>query len=209
MGVSSNKRGTHYGKRRGRSAAECRGEGDTAEAHMKDTRPRNAEREAVKHTPRMCGGRGCAPRQRAVAKRPAPRNAEREAEKHTPRGWARGRTAAEGSGEVESEAVDMILFAPVPQAVQDLLLGRRVVGAHRVAAPRVIQHLFVLAQVHLIVRIAVDAAVREDVWVDVGTFCCVVVDHVQDHFNACLVQPARAAASCEVRQMPTGALHAQ
>jgi hypothetical protein len=70
------------------------------------------------------------------------------------------RTSAKGSGKVETEAIHMVLIHPMLKAVNNLLCHGWVIGTHSVATAAVVQELLVLAQVHLVVRLAVNTAMR-------------------------------------------------
>ena len=95
----------------------------------------------------------------------------------------------QGGGEVEAEPVHVHLGDPVPQGVHEQLQGVRVADVERVAGARVV-HVVLLVAVHQpVVRRVVDALEGQR-GAEVVAFGGVVVHHVQDHFDAGLVQVA-------------------
>ena len=74
-------------------------------------------------------------RARPASARAPPQPREPQTHAHTQR------TAAEAGREVEAEAVDVVLLHPVEQRGEDEVAHDRVVGAHRVAAPAVVEQL--------------------------------------------------------------------
>ena len=93
----------------------------------------------------------------------------------------------EGGGEVESEAVDVHLEHPVTQAVHDELERARVGHVERIAAAGVV-HVVARALRHeAVVGGVVDAAETER-RPQVIALRRVVVDHVEDHLDAGLVE---------------------
>ena len=97
--------------------------------------------------------------------------------------------AAQSRGEVEAEAVDVVLLHPLHEAVDDHLGHCRVVGVDGVAAARVVEQLHVGALVELVVDGVVDASEADEVRVVVSALYGVVVHDVQEHLEAA----ARAA----------------
>ena len=90
-------------------------------------------------------------------------------------------------GQVEAEAVHMHLQHPVTQAVHDQLEDLRVADVERVAAT---------GEIHVMARVILDHPVIDGVVHAAQaqgrplliTFAGVVVDHIQDDFDAGLVQ---------------------
>mmetsp|Transcript_11015 Transcript_11015/g.27849 ORF Transcript_11015/g.27849 Transcript_11015/m.27849 type:complete len:508 (+) Transcript_11015:925-2448(+) len=98
------------------------------------------------------------------------------------------RVPAQCAGEVKAKAVHVVLLHPVPQAVQDQRGHDRVVGVHRVAASRVVEHLVVALRILHVVHRAVDAPKAQHVRVGVPALGGVVIHDVQDHLDAAVVQ---------------------
>mmetsp|Transcript_1907 Transcript_1907/g.4738 ORF Transcript_1907/g.4738 Transcript_1907/m.4738 type:complete len:412 (-) Transcript_1907:1781-3016(-) len=96
--------------------------------------------------------------------------------------------AAQARGEVEAEAVHVVLLHPLHQAVDDHLGRHRMVGVDGVAAARVVQQLDVRLLVELVVDRVVDAAKGDEVGVIIAALGCVIVHDIQNDLNAGLVQ---------------------
>ena len=97
--------------------------------------------------------------------------------------------AGQRGGEVEAEAVDVHLQHPVAQRVHDQLQGVRVPHVQRVAGAGVVHVVLRLAVHDPVVRAVVDAAHGQR-RAEVVALGGVVVDDVEDHLDAGLVQVA-------------------
>ena len=97
--------------------------------------------------------------------------------------------AGEGGREVEPEAVDVHLGDPVPQRVHDQLKGVRVAHVQRVAGARVVHVVPLVVFDEAVVGGVVDAAHRQR-GAHVVALGRVVVDDVEDHLDARVVQVA-------------------
>ena len=94
--------------------------------------------------------------------------------------------AAEDRGQVEAEAVDVIVVHPMPQAKEDHLADDRMVAVDRVAAAGVVAVVLAAVGEHVVDLVFQPLeAERRAVLVAFGR---VVEDHVEDHFDAGLVQ---------------------
>ena len=91
--------------------------------------------------------------------------------------------AGERRGEVEPESVDVHLENPVPQAVHDQLQHMRVTHVQRVAGAGVVHVIAAVVGHQPVVGRVVDPFERED-RAEVIAFGGVVVDDVEDHFDA-------------------------
>ena len=95
--------------------------------------------------------------------------------------------AGERGGQVEAEAVDVHLGHPVPQAVHDQLQHVRVAHVQAVAGARVVHVVARVVGVEPVVGGVVDAPERQH-RAQVVALGRVVVDDVEDHLDAGLVQ---------------------
>jgi hypothetical protein len=91
------------------------------------------------------------------------------------------------AGEVESEAVDVHLEHPVPQAVHDELQHLRALHVQRVAAAGEVQIIPSVVVDEPIVGGIIDAPQRQG-RSKVIAFSGVVVDDIEDHFYVCAVE---------------------
>src|SRR5271169_908861 len=96
-------------------------------------------------------------------------------------------TARKDGPFVETEAVHMSFPDPVAEAVDDQLLGHRMVAVEGVSAPGKIHVVLQLPRHQQVVRAVVDAfeTINRSLMV---AFIRVVEDHVENDFNASLVQ---------------------
>jgi hypothetical protein len=118
------------------------------------------------------------------------------------------RIAAEHGGKIEAETVHAHLDVPVAQAVHHQLQHARVRYRERVAAARIVQVARGVGGIEPVIGAVVDAAEAEERPIALA-FCGVVVDHVQQHLDARIVQAIdhhaellRAAVSRVRRKKP-------
>jgi len=85
-------------------------------------------------------------------------------------------------GQVETEAIDVHLCRPIAQAIQDQPPHDGLVAVERVAAPRVVG-IARFVPLQDVVEVVGQAAITKRRSI-VGAFAGVVVDHVEDDFDA-------------------------
>ena len=95
--------------------------------------------------------------------------------------------ARQGGGQIEAEAVDVHLLHPVPQAVHDQLQHLRMAHVERIAGARVVHVVARIVGDQAVVGGVVDAAETER-RAELIALGGVVVDHVEDHFDAGAMQ---------------------
>src|SRR5581483_8063779 len=90
-------------------------------------------------------------------------------------------------GKIEPETIDVHLQHPITQAVHDELQHTRMAHVQCVAGSGVIHVVARIVRNQAVVRSVIDATKRKR-RPQVIAFSSVVVDHIENHFNACRVQ---------------------
>src|SRR5258706_15471629 len=91
--------------------------------------------------------------------------------------------ARERGGKIESEAVHVHLQNPVAQTIHDQLQNPRMLHVERVSGTRIVHVKTLIVGQEAIVSAVVDTLERER-WAKMIAFCSVVVDDIQNHFEA-------------------------